>query len=410
MGDKGKPAGFLFKKEVAEFRYKLYIGNIMEGQPRLEKKAQITSSQEGIESSGVVSPEEQERLAFLEKWEKSCTPEQTGQIMNKAQDLGKEGIAYHSALHELFDRNPNYISDEMLKFDKKLGELSVVEFIEKREEFFNSHLFPKQLNDGLERLRQIFAQGIIGKQREDKIESKEDYHKFMKKDEYGRYAGWGPQPVVYFNITGRARDVKNQDGSPQREAKDFLEIGQTMWTFRPDNITVIFDHRDLQETLPPRNQTRLGHKKKISKNFTADDGRYIPVKDPVEGRNLFGDPIMIAGGKAYSNQVASERGFITGTRIPPRKFQGVVYSPIKKQEWVNYKAIVELYTDEELQRMARNIAAIMVMVDEKTPERILPVYDSRGRLLWPQQMGYEEVKSFVESKNPTKGNTTGDKV
>ncbi len=40
----------------------------------------------------------------------------------------------------------------------------------------------------------------------------------------------------------------------------------------------------------------------------------------------------------------------------------------------------------------------MVKVNEKTPERIVPVYDSRGNLLWPKQMHYEKVKELVQKK------------
>ena len=44
----------------------------------------------------------------------------------------------------------------------------------------------------------------------------------------------------------------------------------------------------------------------------------------------------------------------------------------------------------------------MLAIDEDDPELILPIYDSKGNLLWPKQMSHEEVKKFVTEREVNK--------
>lgn len=83
------------------------------------------------------------------------------------------------------------------------------------------------------------------------------------------------------------------------------------------------------------------------------------------------------------HQEYEQRGFITPFRISPRIFEGLVLQRGK-----------ESYLDE--------VVATMIKADKDRLDRLIPIYDDSGNLLWPRQMSYEEVKEFVAEREKKK--------
>ncbi len=73
----------------------------------------------------------------------------------------------------------------------------------------------------------------------------------------------------------------------------------------------------------------------------------------------------------------SEHGYAGPARVAPRKFLGIVVS----------------YPDpEQCQRAANDIAQVMLETDTNHPERLIPIYDISGNMLWPKNISYEEIQ------------------
>lgn len=83
-----------------------------------------------------------------------------------------------------------------------------------------------------------------------------------------------------------------------------------------------------------------------------------------------------------------DHGFKTPYNIPAKYLKGIILRgwPKKKSE-----SALQTGLDKALQAMLR--------VYGKNPERMLPVYDSEGNLLWPTQLSKEEVKNIVLAKS-----------
>src|SRR3989338_8780624 len=361
--------------------------------------------------SGAVSPEEKERMALLMDFEKNLSPEIREQIMNKVQDIGTDDIAYSSLFtgNSFIDRNPtpshggDRLAEELFEIDPKIGEMTGAEFFKQRYALIDQYLFPRQLNRGLKKMNAVFEQEIVtefawskgisknklDKRMEDleanKVKISAIEHKKLLKEK--RTAG--EHALIHFNITGRAPrwlDWKESSYRPPEESA-FLEISSTAWTHRHDNVAVIFDISDLEETEPgPKGRFDLGRDELFPKTFTS-----ASVVDTPGSK------------KIGSSKPRTEFGFITATRIPPRKFQGLVYSSIKRDyiEYFSQKTQSlqyngkEYYTDTEILRIVRNIAATMVEANKDQLRLLMPIYDSKGNLLWPKKMSYEEVKKVV---------------
>ena len=78
-------------------------------------------------------------------------------------------------------------------------------------------------------------------------------------------------------------------------------------------------------------------------------------------------------------------GFVLPYRIRPEDFQGLVVN-LSEPNGEKYIKIAEA-----LARIQNNSATIKAA--------FCPVYDSRGNLLWPTRMSYEEVKKFTATRD-----------
>jgi len=68
-------------------------------------------------------------------------------------------------------------------------------------------------------------------------------------------------------------------------------------------------------------------------------------------------------------------------RIPSRFFNGIVLND-------------DYLSPDELQEIIK----IMIQVNQKHPERLLPIYDIYGNLIWPEYMSYNRIKEMSEEK------------
>lgn len=69
-------------------------------------------------------------------------------------------------------------------------------------------------------------------------------------------------------------------------------------------------------------------------------------------------------------------------RVSPRHFRGIVLGRGS-------------FSDEELAARISRLTNTMRVTEINTPERLMPVYDEHGNLLWPKQMKYEEILKIV---------------
>jgi hypothetical protein len=54
---------------------------------------------------------------------------------------------------------------------------------------------------------------------------------------------------------------------------------------------------------------------------------------------------------------------------------------------------------EEFQKKADAVIKVMLEADATKPERLLPVYDIQGNLIWPEKITYENVKKLIEQRD-----------
>lgn len=103
-----------------------------------------------------------------------------------------------------------------------------------------------------------------------------------------------------------------------------------------------------------------------------------------------------------------EFGFTLFPRVSPKSFSGIL---VKNTEVINERnrwgsiSTREEWKEEETLNMAKRIALIMQKEYKDKPELLLPVYDTRGNLLWPKKMSYEEVKQFVAQRDAKKADS-----
>jgi hypothetical protein len=103
----------------------------------------------------------------------------------------------------------------------------------------------------------------------------------------------------------------------------------------------------------------------------------------------------------------SEHGFAGPVRVAPRKFLGMVIQctdTIKtKNQYGDEKETRVLSTNsEKWQRSANDLAETLLKTNQMHPDRLIPIYDVYGNMLWPKNMSHEEVQKMLEEKNTEK--------
>jgi len=161
---------------------------------------------------------------------------------------------------------------------------------------------------------------------------------------------------VYFNIVGRTKGLAENEGA--HEIDGIKRISNTQWAGQD---ALIFDLNKFKENVEGSPE-RPG-------NYQVDLGEF---KSAVNKRG--------------ESMVDEETGFYLSPRIAPRNFKGFV---------------MNLLGDLSEEAKKTRVTAVVEMqkkVFQDKPELFIPIYDSIGNLLWPKKMSYKEVKKFVEEK------------
>jgi hypothetical protein len=260
-------------------------------------------------------------------------------------------------------------------------------------------------------LGKVFEDGLLGAPYGDNFAkgvTKKEWHENVRTDK---------DAAIHFNITGRGR---NGFSFPKKE-----EIGTSRYSY-PGKIFVLFNTNAYREFVPTRRGKPMQKSRKmrsltdsasqIEERFPQD--RYIDepeVSEDLLEQEEWDENFGIKDGMPVPDQ---ESGFILSYRVSSRFFQGLVLCPyrtrtesevreeVKKiefrndQEWRDSISIIrdgrlEERNPENIQRQAEEAAVKMMIGCKDKLDRLVPIYDKQGNLLWPKQMSYEEVKEFV---------------
>ncbi|MFH0852687.1 MAG: hypothetical protein V1845_03750 [bacterium] len=277
-----------------------------------------------------------------ENLEKELSPEIIEKVMDKVQDIDKEGTAYSTLL---------FFNDAAMK--NKLE--SVLKF---------GLLGTSGLDDSKNRVGEPF------------IEAAKWIENVRKKKE----------SAFFFNIVGRTHFSGPAFEYREKFGKNLPEISNSYWFSREGTkIALLFDDSRFTEKEPIDSPT-----KKISNRsrvFRANqDYGYRDEKGRIfyTSENLFKPGLPIAD---------SEFGFVGAFRVPPKSFRGLVLRVNKKQ--------FEQETEDDPKKWEEIINhMVLTMTREyKNKEKlILPIYNFKGDLLWPKKMSYEKIKRFIAEK------------
>lgn len=374
-----------------------------EKQPPSEEKTQAQPTQQAPQTEGVI-----------EQREKELSPETMEKIMEKVQDIGESSIAY-TRIGTLGNRRERAVSDELMKI-KEIAEMPIRKFREREENLIDIYALPQILQRDLERINTILKKGLVGTYKDSSLRSNpEEYGG----NEYRKELKESKRSLVHFNITGRAWDYWNPKtyNDIPTELQEILEIGNGYWARNPATVMLIFDISNLTETYPGVEQFDLGENKKVSYvyaaanradvlyPFSSRDYQSLEGRDAKDIFRLPGEKDEKISGTRYHKILvtpSTEYGFITSPRVPPRRFRGFVLSPIKEKftsSVIDFKeSRFEFYSDAELSALATRLAESARSLYEKGEGVLLPIYSTKGNLLWPKKMSYEEVKKFVAER------------
>ena len=272
-------------------------------------------------------------------------------------------------------------------------------------------------------------------------------------------AGLAPIGVgdkVHFNIVGRIPDIDRH--------KEKREIAASYWVKKPGTVTIMFDISELTEIVPqfegrdpiPDGTYRaVGPGMNRTVEIIEEEGNIdIATDTPVRNQHVVKgiEKIMDREERLSSYYEKkgikplqrrrylrdgqftpdTEYGFVTEERISSKKFRGLVIRPtrlqkgneidqsiaqskavagigwnqnIEKQRRKESSEILVADTDPEHLQEEANLLAIRVVralqgLDKQ--DRLIPIYDIQGNLLWPKQMSHEEVKQCVAERETRK--------
>ena len=266
------------------------------------------------------------------------TPGQIEKIMQRVQDIDSKGLAYSAIAYSKLD-----VEGNCWDFEKNA-------------------------------LTDCLKYGILGQ-----VSWYDQRHLKPGREHSSPAATWAigvrdqGEGVVFFNIIGRSRE-KVPAGKTQIETTSYPTCA--------DTVSIIFDSTSFQEVTPEEDRNRrgqfgsLGHKK-----FTAFQyGRDTEYK-------------------LGESSNTTDFGFILSHRLAPREFKGVVISDSTFEALPEGKPIeARTLSNDKLVRRAEEVAGLMI---ESNPDKVNPIYDVHGNLLWPKQMTYEEVKKIVVEREKT---------
>ncbi|MFH1291783.1 MAG: hypothetical protein ABIH87_01115 [bacterium] len=272
----------------------------------------------------------------IPKQEVELSPEVIEMVMEKVEDIYTPGTAFHvlNALQKWHGEKGNVTDIETIDDVLRDGVLGKI---------------PERGEEPLSRHRGAFVEDIKS----------------------------GKMPRVWFDIVGRsARYNLPHDSIWMQGGVVSVAIIFDLSKFS-DGIGQEEDYRQKLEELKKRGSTdpeadyRKEHEK-IGTFFSSS--AYRPLD-----HNLFNTK-----GFTMSNEGS---GFTLFGRVSPRHFRGIILRLRKQGQ-------KELKVEDDQTRIQGEVDKIVskqLKTYKNKPEMLLPIYDSRGHLLWPKQVDYKEL-------------------
>ncbi len=205
--------------------------------------------------------------------------------------------------------------------------------------------------------------------------------------------------LVFFNITGRYTTPSREEYKRAGAEDQYDEL----WGAFPasiknvgmvaNGIHVLFDLKSFREDSRGVWEGNKKMRQRLPHHFYAIHGGGGGESQNSQGQTL-ADPRF---------------GFALKQRIAPRFFTGIVLNLEHVTRRVHniprqgdYSLDYKNYSNEENLIKAKEIAELMMKLHPDKPDLFLPVYDVSGNLLWPKEMGYEQVKEFIAQRDKTK--------
>ena len=224
--------------------------------------------------------------------------------------------------------------------------------------------------------------------------------------------------LVHFNIVGRMSDLEPEDGRPEiqriprvgsmRESQEWVIARKPL--SKPGNrMALLIDISSYTEGPFVTAKPFWGPGTYINdpQHKTFYSSGYEDHKKNLQ-RNSHGEIVPRAG-----------FGFAIGPRIPPRELKGVIIRPYKfkdafeknRHEVKDFRGKSDIHVEDSsspdvVKEWVKMIEDKELRVYGDKRERLIPVYDWNGNLLWPKQMSYEEVKKFVAEREAKKKSET----
>lgn len=309
--------------------------------------------------------------------------------------LGQEGVKEGIAIEE--ELSPEIIEEVMDKvkdINLEGQALSHVMASEKTE------------TDIGDKLKSIFEYGLLGTSVD--VESRRGWDNKTNKNIYIEAIKDKSSPDVFFNILGRVN---------YRE-----KIGDYIQTNYRNDLVFLFK-------IPPqfKEVPMVAYNNELKRFTYATWGGTCSgdASDEEKERFLHG----------YKPRTSPELGFRLSPRVPPRFFEGLVFSLLREltiEEYENrIKGLIELeknqkygtyyekgeaglreveqyrYISEErpekLIEYAVKLASFMINAYTNGKENMLiPIYDENGNLWWPKQIKYEQVRKEFKEREARK--------
>jgi hypothetical protein len=357
---------------------------------------------------------EDKKSEDIENVEKDLSPEVIEMIMDKVQDLDREGTAYSRideySLNDIEGdieiKRQKEIVDPLMAASNN-GEISVKE-AEKRLQQSRQESIKEVERQKVVRWKKFlqvildtFVDGVIGVSYEDSQKIKKDERKIKEKYIKRIKNKKNSDNLVHANIVGRNEkyaDVYRNDFSH----KSNIDIGNSYYIRRSDFVSaIIFDKEFFKETEPKEklSERSLG---KDKWSFNANDPGVIEAYEKASSARSeikIGDEILKnygqtnspIGGRAFDQNGLprpwEEYGFVFFPRVPKRALRGLV---------------VKIPEEEKKYNQLKELENKIVETFKQKNGVLIPIYNQEGYLLWPKQMSYEEVKKFVAERDAKK--------
>ncbi len=187
-----------------------------------------------------------------------------------------------------------------------------------------------------------------------------------------------PFNVVWFNIVGRAIDVKDEE----------LQISRDKWAHQLILFAFIFSLAAYREAPPIllTDEIKKRNSGEFAPTYLTNPDYYDalmsngPIINHYTGEIIKKEQIMDGFDKP---KVFTEDGFVLKDVISPSRFLGIVTGAWHKTFIMNGS-----YLQKIVSAMTTNA------LTQQDESYLLPIYDTKGNLWWPKQLTYEEVKKL----------------